>query len=482
VKVLVVGSGTAGLISACILKKHLNIQVDVVSSKDIGIIGVGEGTTEHLAEFIDFMGINRNELIARSDATYKAGILFEDWTSNPYFYAIEENFVSLSGQDRYVLQRQIGSSSSLLCPKFVKTNQIPVNMMQDGNGPTLQYHLNTFKLNEYLVDICKGLGITFYEDKISDVLLSSDGSIDFLVGEKQNYNYDFYIDSTGFKRLLIGKLGARWKSYGEFLKMKSAFVFQTEDEEEYNIWTHVKAMKSGWKFKIPVWGRHGNGYIYDSDYTTLDEAVKEVEDTLERKIDVGRTFNFDPGCLDQTWIKNCCAIGLSGSFAEPLEATAIGTSIQQSFLLMSKIVGYSQYDIKSYNKSVNDIMENARDFIFLHYMVERNDTAFWKDLKNVNAPDSLQEKLNLWKTRLPIREDFSGLSNYVLFTESHHALVLEGIGLVDRSAIMKKYDSLSVYTRRKADEIVNWYDTQEELIPRISHKGALRLVRQSMGL
>jgi tryptophan halogenase len=127
-------------------------------------------------------------------------------------------------------------------------------------------------------------------------------------------------------------------------------------------------------------------------------------------------------------------------------------------------------------------MENARDFIFLHYMVERNDTAFWKDLKNVNAPDSLQEKLNLWKTRLPIREDFSGLSNYVLFTESHHALVLEGIGLVDRSAVMKKYDSLSAYTRQKADEIINWYDTQEELIPRISHKGALRLVRQSMGL
>jgi tryptophan halogenase len=482
-KVLVVGSGTAGLITACVLKKHLDIDVSVVSSKDIGIIGVGEGTTEHLAKFIDFIGIDRDELVARSDATYKTGILFEGWTSKPYFYSICEDFARKIEQDRYVFQRQVGLGSDLLYPRYTRKSKVPLDVLKDKNNPiTLQYHLNTFKLNEYLVDVCKLLGITFYEDKINEVIVDETGQVTSLKGEARDYQYDFYVDSTGFRRLIIGKLGAKWQSYSKFLKMNSAFVFQTPDEEEYNMWTHVEALNNGWKFKIPVWGRHGNGYVYDGNYTSEEDAVREVENKLGQKIQVARTFKFDPGSLDKFWISNCCAVGLSGSFAEPLEATAISTSIQQAFLLASNIVGYSKSDIASYNKSVTSIMENTRDFIFLHYMVDRTDTPFWNDMSKVEPPVSLADQLEMWRTRLPMQEDFSGSSSYILFTESHYTMVLEGIGKVDRKSILNRYAHLSKRTKDMADQIVNWYDTESDKISTLPHKEVVRLVRKSRGL
>ena len=477
-KLLVVGGGTAGLISALILKKKLNIQVDVVYSKNIGIVGVGEGSTEHWQEFMQFIGIDPYTLIKECDATYKAGIMFKNWGARDYLHSVVAPFDSKFSQYSFVYAKQIAENSNYVNSKFIWENKINSwHISRPESTPVNQYHFNTHKLNDFLIKIARSMGIGIIEDDINDVILDQDGYIEQLVGNGKIYQYDFYIDSTGFKRILMNKLGAKWQSYSKYLKMKSAITFQTPEEENYNFWTLAQAMDYGWMFKIPVWGRTGNGYIFDSDYINAEQAKLEVEKFLGHEIEIGKQFNFDPGALEKVWIKNCCAIGLSASFVEPLEASSIGTSIQQAFLLMHKLSNYNEYAIEDYNKSVSDVMENIRDFIVLHYVTNKTNTEFWKKLKEIELPNSLKSKLERWRHRLPITEDFSSLSNYILFTRANFIVVMEGLDLFDRNSIRSEYNTLYPEMKETANNIINQQLAFEKSMKFITHKEMISIIR-----
>jgi tryptophan halogenase len=478
-RIAVVGGGSAGLIAATVLRRRLNVAVDIIHSKNIGIIGVGEGSTEHFKEYMEFMQINQYDIIKYCDATYKSGIMFEGWNDNKdYLHSIISKFDKKFSQYNYVYAKQISENAEYFNYKSIWKNKINKWFLNKPEElPFGQFHFNTFKLNEFLINLSKSMGIGIIEDDINEVLLNDDGSIDSLIGSNGNYNYDFYIDATGFKRLLINKLGAKWQSYGKYLKMKAAITFQTPDTDDYNLWTLAKAMDAGWLFRLPVWGRGGNGYIFDSDYITAEQAKLEIEQYLGHSVEVGKQFNFDPGCVDRSWIKNCCAIGLSGSFVEPLEATSIGTSIQQAFLLMHRIVNYNEDTINQYNKSFTDIMENIRDFIILHYITNKTNTQFWRDVSQNEIPDSLKSKLAIWKQKLPIDEDFNEVSNYVLFKASNHTLVMDGLDLFDREAIKKEYDANYDYVKLNASRTVQELHEFENSISTMTHKEFISTVR-----
>jgi tryptophan halogenase len=477
-KLLVVGGGTAGLVSALILKKRLNIQVDLVYSKNVGIVGVGEGSTEHWRDFMQFIDIDPYTLIKECDATYKAGILFKNWSTRDYLHSVVDQFNSKFSQYPFVYAKQIAEHSTYINPKSMWDSKINSWCISRPEFPPVnQYHFNTYKLNEFLKKVATSMGIGIIEDDIEDVILDQDGAIKHVVGNEKIYQYDFYIDSTGFKRILMNKLGAKWQSYSKYLKMKSAITFQTPEEENYNFWTLAQAMDYGWMFKIPVQGRNGNGYIFDSDYITADQAKLEVEKLFGHEIQIGKQFSFDPGTLEKVWIKNCCAIGLSASFVEPLEASSIGTSIQQTFLLMTKLGNYNEYAIEDYNKSVTDIMENIRDFIALHYVTKKTNTDFWKDVNKIELPDSLQSKLNRWRHRLPITEDFSSVSNYILFTPDNFIVVMEGLDLFDRKSIADEYNSLHPAIKENADFIINQKLFDEHRIKYVTHKEMISIIR-----
>jgi len=275
----------------------------------------------------------------------------------------------------------------------------------------------------------------------------------------------------------MGKLGAKWQSYGKYLKMKSAIVFPTGDEENYNFWTLSKTMGYGWRFKIPVWGRHGNGYIFDSDYITAEQAKQELDIEFGKDVEIAKTFSFDPGALDRAWIKNCVAIGLSGSFVEPLEASSIGTSIQQAFLLMHRLPNYDEKTIASYNKSFNDIMENIRDFIILHYLTKKDNTSFWRDASKISIPESLQAKLELWKNKLPITEDFNSLSDYILFNASNHTMILSGLGLFNNKSIQDELDMHYPYVKEDAENSIKEQVDLENSAHFLTHKEFISKIR-----
>jgi hypothetical protein len=475
----VVGGGTAGLISALILKERSTLEVNLVYSSNIGIVGVGEGSTEHFREFMDFVGIKGSEIITECDATFKIGIMFDGWIKNKkYMHTVGPPFSNIVGQYSHVYAKQISEGLQYIYPDSVLQNKVIAQAINIDNTPvTNQYHFNTFKLNDFLKKKAIEKGINVFDDNILYVELDQNGFIDYVVGEKNKYKSDFYIDATGFKRVLMNKLDVKWKSFNKYLKLNSAITFPTVDEDNYNFWTLAKAMDSGWRFKIPTWGRHGNGYIYDNNFINADQAKLEVEKELGYKIEVGKTFNFDPGALETVWTKNCVAMGLSGCFFEPLEATSIGLTIQQSFLLMHRLQNYNERVIKEYNESFENITENIRDFIVLHYLTKRNDTEFWKNILTIDIPESLKYNLEKWKTKLPIKEDFRKDSSYAMFLPLNFVVVMAGLNLFDNDAILNEYQFLSKNIKNNAEIMINSAVFQDQSKQYLNHKEIIKIIR-----
>jgi tryptophan halogenase len=481
-RITVVGGGTAGFVAALILKTRFpRVSINIIRSKRIGIIGVGEGSTEHWNEFMQYIGVSYPTIIQECDATFKCGIMFRGWAEKDYLHSIGSEQEIKNGQYPTIYGKLIseGAGNKHFNPSLVWENKLFAHRLEnlESGSPFNQYHFNTNKLNDFLTRVAKLKDINIIDDEIVDVVLDNDGAISQLTGELDTYTSDFYIDSTGFSKLLISKLGAKWQSYSQYLKMNSAITFAMEDTEEYNLWTISQAMDCGWMFKIPVWGRSGNGYIFDGNYITPEQAKEEVEKFLGHEIEVGKSFKFDPGALDKVWIKNCCAIGLSSSFVEPLEATSIGTSIQQAFLLMHRLPNYDQATIDNYNKDISDILTNLRDFVILHYVTKKDNTQFWKDIQKMPIPDTLADNLAKWRKNLPVADDFAGTTAYKLFSEGHYIQILKGLNLFDKELITQEYNMMHHGIKEIADNFVRETRTFEKMAATVGHKQYIAHIR-----
>jgi len=482
-KVAVVGGGTAGFVAALILKRtYPTLTVDVIRSKKIGTIGVGEGSTEHWSVFMDYVGIQTAELINECDSTFKTGIMFEDWATKPYLQSVHDPFVADQLGVPIAYAKLIGENVDPrdLTGDYLWDNMTPFNkFMEERPNDTgvSQYHFNTKKLNDFLTRKAEEMGCTVVDDEITDVVVSEWNKIESISSEKEKYEYDFYVDCTGFAKLLIGQLGAQWQSYSKYLKMKEAIVFPTPEEDEIPLWTLAKAMNAGWLFRIPVQGRKGNGYIFDSDFITAEEAQREAESYLGHGVEVAKNIKFDPGALDRPWISNVCAIGLSASFVEPLEASSIGTSINQSFLLAQRIVNYNQESIDRYNAEVGAIMDNIRDFIALHYITDRRDTPFWQEVATTPIPESLEKNLRMWKTRMPTTDDMTSYTKKVLFNEYNYAIVMHGLGLFDNAKILQQYEMMPEGAKQHVESSIQ-HKLNFDRTKTIPHKLMLQLLRR----
>ena len=481
--IAIVGGGTAGFVSALILKKtYPNLRIDIIRSTKIGTIGVGEGSTEHWSVFMDYVGIQTAELINECDSTFKTGIMFEDWATKPYLQSVHSPFVADTLGIPIAYAKLIGENVDPrdLTGDYLWKNQTPFNkFMEERPNDTgvSQYHFNTEKLNNFLTRKAEEMGCTVVDDEINKVSITEWNNVNAIYGKKEKYEYDFYVDCTGFAKLLIGQLGAKWQSYSKYLKMKEAIVFPTPEEDEIPIWTLSKAMNAGWMFRIPVQGRKGNGYIFDSDFITAEEAQKEVEEYLGHGVEVRKNIKFDPGALDKPWIGNVCAIGLSASFVEPLEASSIGTSINQSFLLAQRIINYNQDSIDRYNLEIEAIMNNIRDFIALHYITDRRDTDFWQAVADMPLPESLEKNLRMWKYRMPTTDDMTSYTRKVLFNEYNYAIVMHGLGLFDNKSILQQYELMPDGAKQHVENSIQ-HKLEFDRTKTIPHKLMLQLLRR----
>jgi tryptophan halogenase len=480
-KIIILGGGTSGLVTALVLqRKFPHLPITVIESSNIGTIGVGEGATEHWKYFCEVIGIRLEDTLVECGATLKAGIKFSNWGVPDYWHATCEPYARAAGDYLAVYAKLISEASSPadIVQKRVVNNTVPLKWAELNEPlPVNQFHFNTFTTNDYLHKLCAERNITVVDDKIIDIELDQDGYITNLVSATTKYSADFFVDSSGFARVLMSKLGAKWESYQDNLWVNSAIAFPTEDTDEYPICTSATGMDYGWMWNTPVKGRWGNGYVFCDKYINFDQAQAEVEKKLGRKVDIAKRIKFDAGKIDRAWIKNCASVGISSSFIEPLESSAISQTILQAFLLMNTLSSWaiSPESIETlYNNRVNDICKNILDFVAVHYYVPREDTEFWKDLKENReawVPDSLKDLLAAWSQRLPLVLEFD--QKYVLFTADNWAVTLYGLGLLDAGKIKQSYELLPEDLKKMTDAILEEEQYFEKTLPHIPHKEGL---------
>lgn len=447
----IVGGGTAGLITALILKKtYPNLKIDIIESDKIGIVGVGEGSTEHWRDFMLECNIDISELIKETDATFKYGINFVNWhgDNTNYIHTVSSAFSWESVTHSKVMLAYLIANGAE--PKDIVHSYVEKSLHRMPFWGINQFHFDTFKLNNYLHKLCEDRNINIIKAEIEQVVLDDAGNIDNLISNQQeNFSYDFYVDSTGFHRLLLEKtMGIKWKSYQKHLPMNAAIAFPTEYTTDIPSWTLSKALKNGWNWRIPTQNRYGNGYVFCDQFTTFDQAKEEIEEIYGHNVQIGKQIKFDAGHSEKFWHNNCAGIGLATSFVEPLEASSIGSSIQQAKLFALLIQSYipkSQNSIpeKTFNRASEELITNILEFVALHYITKREDSNFWKETKNLALPSGLEEKLKLYKHKMPSASEFENRD--LMFKESNWILVMHGLGLIDKSAAQRTMDMQPTY-------------------------------------
>jgi tryptophan halogenase len=469
------GSGTAGLISSIMLRSAFpQAKITIISSSEVGIVGVGEGSTEHWRTMMTRCDIPLLEMMAETKATHKYGIRFENWST-----AFPDYIHSVSGDEEVFMWRIYAVYSKLIADgKLLTNNTGSVGLFTDKiskkhmHNATNQYHFDTFKLNEYFRNVAARRRIGFIEGFIEKVNLNPEqGHIESVeLKSGKTVSADFWIDATGFQRILSKALGnTEWESFSKYLLADSAFAFPTEKDESGKIrtYTRARALSSGWMWEIPTQERRGNGYVYSSAFLSQEDALKEASQTLGIDISPARTFKFDPGHLKTPWVKNCLTVGLAGSFVEPLEATSIGSTILQMDQIMPFLGSYKHghsASQKLINKNFNIMMDNILIMIRLHYMSDRRDTEFWRATAEMPVNDSLQELLDLWQeTTLP--RDHISSNHGEMFQLAHLLHVAQGQNVINTEPIGRMFQNFGTI-EGALKEISNVRNTRltEELV------------------
>lgn len=481
----IVGSGTAGLIFALMARKGFPYSdITIISSSQKGIVGVGEGSTEHWREFMNYCDIGTEDLIVNTAATHKYGIRYEGWTNKRpdyihsisgigeiFAFGLHAEYMKYFEDDKS-LTSQTGSIG------LIKNQIIKENLHMNTN----QYHFDTFKLNDFLVGICFKRMIKFVDGNVETIEkdLNSGFIKSITTDKKEKVEADFWIDASGFSRVLMNDIDNKeWVSFSDYLMCDSAIAFPTESDPSGQIrpYTRARAASSGWIWEIPTQERRGNGYVFSSKFITEDEAVAEAEKVSGYKIDTCRSFKFNPGYLKNQWYKNCIAVGLSSSFVEPLEATSIGSSIIQAKMAIGGIASFSEnssFIQKNYNSKIEQTMRNILTMIRLHYISDREDTPFWKEYLSMPVNEELSDMIGLWSEQVPSQYD-AGNHHYLMFGTRHFAHVMQGQNLINpeiskiamdnmglRQAIEKNSDD--VRSARYSKELVDHKEALMETV------------------
>jgi tryptophan 7-halogenase len=476
----ILGGGTSGLITALVLKKwYPTMDIKLIESSTIGIVGVGEGSTEHWATFMRTVGITFKELMLETDATFKSGIKFENWNGDNEFYmhSLHAEYTQLMPNNLPgVMVKLITEDQQHTYPNSI----INSRHLHPIENSVNQLHFDTNKLNLFLHKKCIEHGITIIEDDIVDVALLDNGHVKSLKG-KNNLDYfaEFFVDSSGFHRMINSKLGAKWVDCKEYLPMDSAFAFPTAHDGEYPSHTRSIAMSSGWAWQIPTQSRYGNGYVYSSEFLTHDQAVEEMQTMYNQPIKVAKSFKFSAGYVDRFWIKNCVSVGLAGSFVEPLEASSIGTSIQQAFALGQYLLSWSPEDTVSadrYNSQFELVAKNIIDFVQLHYITHRNDSKFWQHCKNLKLTDFNKETLEHFKTVIPSRGYYAS-NAWSLFSELNWMQVMHGLKLFNTEKIKAIWGNQAPGAISETDSILKTINVYQDVNTSLSHYDAIQYLK-----
>lgn len=438
-KVVIVGGGTAGWMTAASLTKLIGKDLDVtlVESDEIGTVGVGEATIPTFFALHQLLKINEAEFLSEVQGTIKLGISFENWKDKGEDYIHAFGYTGKScwaaGFQHFWLKgKELGFSDqySSYSPELMAAKANKFGLLKQ-NPLNYAYHIDASLYAKFLRRIAEKSGVTRQEGKIIAVNQSSDGSIKSVDLESGiTVRGDLFIDCSGFAGLLIDKtLGTEFEDWSHWLPCDSAVAVQTASVAPPIPYTRSIARDFGWQWRIPLQSRVGNGFVFSSQYLSDEDAKKVLLDNVEGKIlTEPRVIKFRTGQRVKQWNKNCVSLGLAAGFLEPLESTSIHL-IQRGIIRLMQmfpLAGITDADRDEFNRQMSDEYYFIRDFIIMHYHVtERRDTDFWKHCGEMEIPDSLDHRLRLFKQSGRV---FQGEGD--VFGENSWTQVMLGQGLM----------------------------------------------------
>ena len=468
-KLIVVGGGTAGWVSAAYLARMLcadladGIEITLVEAPDIGAIGVGEGTFPSIRKTLERLGIDERLVCTEASATFKQGIRFVDWArgSDQYYHLFEPAYRP-EGPDLlpYWLLGEAGARS------WSAARSVQAGVVDAMHGPkradqgqyqgalAYAYHFDALAFAGLLRRHAVSLGVRHIADKVIDVRLSADGAIESLLTEANGeISGDLYIDCTGFRAQLIGKaMGIPFVSRRKELFVDRAVTLQQPYADPLRplpSCTIAKAESAGWIWDIGLRHRRGVGYVYSSDHCTDEQAAKVLRGYAGTAVAETqfRLLKFEAGYRNVQWHRNCIAIGLSAGFIEPLEATGIGFAESAALLVAALFPWSGQMEIAAsqFNAAMARRYGNVVEFIKAHYCLsQRRDSDFWIDnCRPETILDSLKDRLERWRYRMP---DFVDIDyGHDTFVEDNWRQVIYGMGfrtdLTARRGALRHHDA-----------------------------------------
>ncbi|WP_294393375.1 tryptophan halogenase family protein [uncultured Sphingomonas sp.] len=438
-RVVIAGGGTAGWVAAAALVRHLGPLLDItlVESDAIGTVGVGESTIPTSRSFHGLLGIYEDAFIRATNATFKLGISFENWgqVGDRYFHAFGTTGRGLwmaDFQHLWLAARAQGFGGDYY-DYSLETQAAQAGKFRAGEkeGLSYAYHLDATAYAKFLRGLAEPAGVKRVEGRIQQVERDGEGGdIAALVLENgTRVEGDLFIDCTGFRALLIEQtLHTGFDDWSHWLATDSALAVQTVATGPAVPYTRAIAHRAGWRWRIPLQHRVGNGLVYSSAFMEEDEARSLLKAEAEGEmLFEPRLIRYRTGARKKAWNRNCVALGLAGGFIEPLESTSIHlikvavTRLIQQF----PFGGITQAAIDRYNDLSRAEWEHIRDFIILHYhATRRDDSPFWRRCREMAVPDTLQQRIALFRetaTAYQARED--------LFRSESWVQVLRGQGI-----------------------------------------------------
>lgn len=452
-EITIVGGGTAGWMAAnLLLNKWPSCKINLVESKDIGSIGVGEGSTPYLKTFFRSLGISDGEWMPQCNATYKAGIRFPGWSSMPgygsYFHPFYSQLDLEVGKDFFhqCNEKRRGGRNSVHPDHYFVANQIaaqglaPVPVEELPFEIDYGYHFDSLLLGKFLKEKALNEGLIHLIDNVQGVELGDQGEIEYVVTDKcGKIGGDFFLDCTGFRGILVNKAySIPFVSFSDSLFNDAAVTVATDIDKKGPLRSETlsTALNSGWAWKIPLTNRYGNGYVYSSQFLEKSEAEAELLKHLELEGEEDlavRHIKIRVGRLQEHWHKNCLAVGLSQGFVEPLEATTL-------MLIQYTVENFiARYDPckpildnaqEGYNDNINQLIDGIRDYIVAHYKLNtRTDTTYWKECReDAVISDTLAAILHAWDNGLDVDQELSQRRHKLSYLRPSWYVILSGMG------------------------------------------------------
>jgi tryptophan halogenase len=478
-RLVIVGGGSAGWMTAAAVSRlcAAGVSVTLIESDEIGTVGVGEATIPPLLDFNTALGIDENAFVAATQGTFKLGIEFVDWGRlgdryiHPFGKYGRPTF-GISFHQLWLRQQLLCHAQSAPGPiedysiaiaaakrqRFAKPSANPEAVL---SGLGYAYHFDAGLYARFLRGHAEVNGVVRVEGKIGAVEQAPlDGRISRVVLEDgRRIGGDFFVDCSGFRALLLGEtLGVPYRSWQHWLPCDSAIAVPTASGGPPIPYTRSSAGQAGWRWRIPLQHRVGNGHVFSSAHLDKEDALQVLLAGLDAPaIAEPRLLRFTAGRRERMWEKNCVAIGLASGFIEPLESTSIHLIQSGIMRLMSFFPdsGIDAVEINEYNRWMVEEYEHIRDFIILHYKAtERQDSEFWNHCRTMDVPDSLAARIELWRGKGRIFQAHNSL-----FTVESWIAVLTGQNIMPRAA-----DPLTAML--PVDETARFLSHMRELVAR----------------